>query len=275
MLEVELTTAPCAGGCGREVEFERTVMAGRPLGGAPTCEACVERIAREAEDAKQREVEARERGIRENRRRMILSLLDQAGASPWEHGKASFATFDPSDSGPEPLEAAKDFVRAVLEAEEYDAVPGLYLAGPTGCGKSHLATAIARSLMLHPRIDPGTVIFDPADVLVSRIRSLYGGRGDVDAFLRRRERARVWILDDLGREPPHPDVVGHLTMLISQRSNRGTVITGNLMPDEYEGRHPELGRIGSRLGPAYFRTVRVDGRDRRFDAPSRHLGVAQ
>lgn len=268
MLDVTEETHPCHAGCGAEITFQRTYLEGKPLGPPLTCDACLAK--REAEE-EQRRSEARsaaQREVRERRQKMILGLLDEAGASPWEHGRATLANFDPSEAGPEPLEAAKEFVRSVLTAEEYDPVPGLYLAGPTGCGKSHLATAIARALILDPRIDPGTIVFDPADVLVSRIRSLYGGKGDVDAFLRRREKARVWILDDLGREPPHPDVVGHLTMLISQRSNRGTVITGNLLPDQYEGRHPDLGRIGSRLGAAYFRTVKVDGRDRRFDAPT-------
>lgn len=256
---------PCRGECGRDVELRQVYVLGTWLPpNAPLCDACAEALEEQfAERQRENQEQARqqERARREAR---ILELLEKVGGSPWEHGRSTFENFDTSESGPSPLDAARRFVERVKIAGRYDPVPGVYFAGPTGAGKSHLAHAIARELLLTPEIDPSSVVFDPADVLVSRIRSLYGGRGDVDAFLRRREDAKVWILDDLGREPPHPDVVGHLTMLIAQRAKRGTVITGNLMPEEYEDRHPDLARIGSRLGPAYFRVERVEGSDRRW-----------
>lgn len=229
------------------------------------CEPCRDREAAEAEAQAAAEAKERKSKAREARKAKIHQLLHEAGASPWEHGNATLRNFDTSESGPEPVEACMEFVRAVRDADAYDPVQGLYLSGTTGAGKTHLAVGICRALLLEPSIRPESIVFDPADVLASGIRALYGGRGDVDAYLRRRERARVWILDDLGREPPHPDVIGHLTMLISQRGLRGTVITGNTPPTEYERRHPELARIGSRLGPSYFRTVQVRGRDRRHD----------
>lgn len=253
--------------CHEDFAFEQTRFGrGAWLPHPPKlCDGCVEDAQEEARQEEERAREERARERREERRQKIHELLDASGASPWEHGHCTLANFDDRESGAEPVEAAREFVGEVLAAGRYDPVRGLYLHGTTGSGKSHLATAVSRSLLLEPSIDPASVVFDPADVLASRIRSMYGGRGDVDGFLQRRERSRVWILDDMGREPPHPDVVGHLTMLISQRAMRPTVITGNLAPNEYEGRHPDLGRIGSRLGPAYFRTVKVTGRDRRFD----------
>lgn len=257
----------CPTGCGRRSDFDQVRVLGRwypPT--VPACEACEAERAGDAEDAERRQASEERSRVRKSREANIHQLLARAGASPWEHGSATLDDFDQAETGVGPITAAWLFVGNVLAAGKYDPVRGIYFAGPTGAGKSHLATAIARELLLDPMVDPDSIVFDPADVLVSRIRSLYGGKGDVDALLRRRENARVWILDDLGREPPHPDVIGHLTMLISQRSQRGTVITGNLMPEEYEARHADLARIGSRLGPAYFQTVRVEGRDRRFDS---------
>jgi hypothetical protein len=63
-------------------------------------------------------------------------------------------------------------------------------------------------------------------------------------------------------------------MIFTERAGRPTLVTSNDPPERLEERHREYFRLQSRLGTAYFRTVPVRGRDRRFDAPPQLLRVA-
>lgn len=208
----------------------------------------------------------------ENRRRMgiklqerILDNLKKAGVNVWDHHDASLDSFDSSECGPVPVEAARTFIAAVKAAGKYDQVRGLYLWGDTGAGKSHLAVSIARELLLDQDFG-GEVVYDHALRLIGRIQRTYSSDESADAVLDRRINAGVWILDDLGTENPSADVVRRLTEIFTERAMRPTVVTSNLDPAALEARHSELFRVSSRMGPRYFRTVEVKGRDRRHSS---------
>lgn len=229
------------------------------------CPACValqdqrEREQLEAEERRRAEASARKR------EEHILELLAEAGANPWEHGECTLASFDTSECGAAVTEAVIAFLGRTRSAGPYDPVQGLYLWGATGTGKSHLATAAFSALLRDPHFDPREIVFDNALDLITRIQDTYStGKSTLD-LIDRRINARVWILDDLGSEQASADVVRRLTLILTRRAMRPTLITGNFDPDTYESRADELFRIGSRLGPRYFDVIEVKGRDRRFD----------
>lgn len=239
----------------------------RPVTIQRVCAPCVEAERAEAEERQRREYEESRARRRQAREASILEILQRAGVNVWEHGRSTLGSYDASESGPGPVQAVREWLAEVRQAGQYDPVRGLYLFGGTGAGKTHLAVAAARELLLDPDFPADGVVFDHALRLITEIQDTYATRESTEQVLERRIKARVWILDDLGTEAPSDDVVRRLTLIFSERAGRPTLVTSNLAPDQLEGRHPELYRVASRLGPAYFRAVLVQGRDRRFDAP--------
>lgn len=229
------------------------------------CPGCVT-LARQAEEERAAEEERQRRDARrEQRSAAILDVLAEAGVNVWDHQHATLASYDAGESGDVPLAAARRFLQDVRDAAGYDQVRGLYLVGPTGAGKSHLAVAVARELLMDPDISTAEVVYDHALRLIGRIQRTYGSDERAEEVLQRRIDARLWILDDLGTEAPSADVVRRLTEIITERAMRPTIVTSNLHPGELEARNPEFFRVVSRFGPRYFRVVRVAGRDRRFE----------
>lgn len=257
------------GRCGAEFEAVGYRVFRSVVGMATTCAACQAAEEQEREEAARREEQERAERARRDREGRILDLLHRAGVNPWAHGRCTLDSYDASESGPGPLEAVREFLAATRAASGYDPVRGLYLLGDTGAGKTHLAVAAARDLLLDPEIPLGEVVFDYALSLISRIQDTYNTGESTDEILERRIKARVWILDDLGTEKPSDDVVRRLTMILAEREGRPTLVTANIGPDQLEARHPEFFRLASRFGPAVYRTVEVRGRDRRFDQPDR------
>lgn len=253
-------------GCKNVLSVPQVVLGGKVLFAdrAFYCTPCREERSRADEAFRQREEEAERERKLTTRYGRVLDLLQEAGVNVWDHGDATLDTFDAAESGPAPLEAVRAFIADVKAAEKYDQVRGLYLFGDTGTGKSHLAAAVARELVLDLNFSPSDVVFDHALRLIGKIQRTYNNEQSADEVLDRRIKARVWILDDLGTENPSADVVRRLTEIFTERAMRPTLVTSNLSPDRLESRHAEFYRISSRLGPRYFRTVEVKGRDRRF-----------
>ena len=151
-------------------------------------------------------------------------------------------------NAPEHHERAKYALqRTKAYAEEFGAeAKNLLLMGPTGLGKTHLSTALARRV-----IERG---FDVAyesvqDLLMDfeydRFKSGYGENS------KRAERylgCELLILDDLGTEQTNQFVITSLYHLINTRINQGksTVVSTNLIGDR-ELRERYGDRICSRL----------------------------
>lgn len=229
------------------------------------CDQCIDRSnAARAEEERQALAEAQERQ-RVRREEQVLELLERAGANPAEHRHATLASFDVSESGYRPVQMCQRFIAEAAGAGRYDEVKGLYLWGGTGTGKTHLAVATMRQMLLDVTWNPGAIVYDHAAELVARIQATYGGKGDSMELLERRFDARLWILDDLGTERASDDVARHLTLIFTRRALRPTIVTSNIPPEQMEKERPELQRVVSRLGQRYFRSAEVKGRDRRFD----------
>ncbi len=157
------------------------------------------------------------------------------------------------------LKVAREF------AESFGRGPSanLLLIGTTGTGKTHLSSAIARSI-----ISRGfDVLYDSAQNIVAafeddRFHSGYGEReSSADKYL----ECDLLILDDLGTEFVNQFTVSCLYNLINTRQNKGlsTIISTNLSAEELAGKYE--GRIYSRIVGCDYTVLFFRGRDHRVN----------
>ena len=138
----------------------------------------------------------------------------------------------------------------------------LLLIGPTGTGKTHISTAIAREL-IHQGYD---VIYDSTQNIISdfesdRFKSGYTkGENLSDKYL----ECTLLIIDDLGTEFSNQFTVATIYNLLNTRLNRGLapVISTNLSPDELASKYE--GRIYSRIIGSGCKVLVFDGKDMRL-----------
>jgi DNA replication protein DnaC len=112
----------------------------------------------------------------------------------------------------------------------------LVLQGVNGCGKTHLAAAIANQL----RREGKSVLFIVVADLLDYLRSTFNpeSRVSYDQFFERIKKTPVLILDDFGEQSATPWAQEKLYQLINYRYNArlATVITTCLSLDEIERR---------------------------------------
>jgi DNA replication protein DnaC len=171
-----------------------------------------------------------------------LAAVVRAGnmAALQEMTFASFQVDAPgnSDEGKRSLETAHDAARVFAERP----VGWLVLHGGFGCGKTHLAAAIANQ-----RLQAGaSALFVVVPDLLDHLRAAYAPGSD-DAFDERFEAVRetpLLVLDDLGTQAPTPWAGEKLFQLLNYRYNAQlpTVITTNVPLDDLDD------RLRSRLG---------------------------
>lgn len=139
---------------------------------------------------------------------------------------------------PEQQRQALREVRQHLQRYADDPTGGIYLAGPPGAGKSHLAAALALAVAARGR----AVSYASVPELLAFVRS---GFGDSTADDRVRALAGVYllVLDDLGAGKQSEWALDVLFRIVNERwrEERPTVVTSNLPLGEQEE------RIGSRL----------------------------
>lgn len=160
------------------------------------------------------------------------------------------------------LSLARDFAEHFTPGKE-----NLLLMGGTGLGKTHLSTAIARTVVergydvLYETV--GTVF---ADFEHDQFRAARGETPRAEKYL----NCDLLILDDLGTEFTNAFTVTCLYQIVNTRLTHGlsTVISTNLTPDELTGKYDE--RLTSRLLGAY-RVLQFKGRDIRFQKLAEEL----
>ena len=144
----------------------------------------------------------------------------------------TFETFLPEGHSPDPavralLRAAYESCRAFVEDPEKFQNKWLLITGSYGCGKTHLAAAIANHCLAH-----GTpVLFINTPDLLDHLRAGFAPDAD-GSYSDRFDELRsvsVLVLDDLGTESPTPWATEKLYQLLNYRYNAKmlTVITTN------------------------------------------------
>ena len=168
---------------------------------------------------------------RKRKRRQQLQEISNLGA----FASKRFNTFNPRIQG---LQEA--FQISVKFAKAPDG--WLLLVGPNGCGKTHLAAAIANDCL-----EAGAVVlFATVPDLLDHLRAAFAPESHevFDQLFARMREAEVLILDDLGTQQSSPWANEKLFQLLNHRYNSGfpTVITANR-----EGLRATDARIRSRL----------------------------
>ena len=181
--------------------------------------------------------------------------------------RQSFDNFDLERyrrSGDECYERMRvNLARAKSYAELFPMKRGnLLLIGTTGTGKTHISTAIAKSV-----IEAGySVLYDSAQNIISsyeddRFRS---GYGQAEHKSDKYTECDLLIIDDLGTEFVNSFTVSCLYNLLNTRQNRAlaTIISTNLSTKELTGRYED--RIYSRIIGSDYQILSFVGEDYRL-----------
>jgi DNA replication protein DnaC len=168
----------------------------------------------------------------------------RAGSSPPQselstlnlHGDQRFDTFNVRRSDLD-AEERSNLQDAVEVCREFAQTPHgwLILAGTYGCGKTHLAAAIANYQLEHAGYDVMLIVTPD---LLDHLRATYSPQSTV-SFDRRFEDIKtvpMLILDDLGTESASPWAREKLFQLLNYRYQAllPTVITTTTMPDQID-----------------------------------------
>jgi len=152
--------------------------------------------------------------------------------------KLAFSTFDFREKEDLPSDHVDSLKRAFEEAREFAEDPDgwLVLTGPYGCGKTHLAAAIANY-----RADQGHMpMFVVVPDLMDHLRATFGPRSTVtmDRLFEDVKKAPLLVLDDLGTQNMTPWAREKLYQLFNYRYNAElpTVITTPELKDEMDPR---------------------------------------
>ena len=151
--------------------------------------------------------------------------------------RLTFENLSPLGRSPNPAHQ-KNFSAAVEAARQFASQPEgwLVLSGPNGCGKTHLASAIAGRCVQAGQ----AVLFMVVPDLLDHLRSAYQPGSDLayDELFELVRSAPLLILDDLGVQSSTPWAQEKLFQLINHRYNGQlpTVFTTNLDPTEFDPR---------------------------------------
>ncbi len=207
--------------------------------------------------------------VRETRQAQIADLLNSSGIT--HLSQMTFDSFRPDGIGLNP-DRRKNLRQAYETARQFaqDARGWLLLKGGYGCGKSHLAAAIANERLARGE----SVLFVVVPDLLDHLRATFAptSRVTYDERFETVRSAPFLILDDLGAQSATAWATEKLFQLLNYRYNAQlpTVITMNRELEELEP------RIRSRLADATQCTiVTILAPDfRQGGTDSRDLGVS-
>jgi DNA replication protein DnaC len=130
---------------------------------------------------------------------------------------------------------------AFIAAKTFNPVrENLYLHGPCGVGKSHLAAIAARPFL------PNILTIQPLELLAATVGP---GRGDDRAAITRFSKIKVLVLDDAGTGTDSSKTVDRLYDVLNRRyqdAAGGLIVTSNLSLEDL-AKYLKDDRIPSRL----------------------------
>jgi|GEM_PF-1718392 len=189
--------------CGRPAAS--TIIGGR-VQFASQCQACIE-----AEIAAQEASEAAER-----RSRYEEAWCEETGIRPLFR-EASFDTYAPG-TNVKVLERCRTYAEGFAVGETSS---GLFLMGPIGTGKTHLAAAILRHLHLdwpatECRENPASMLVNVVELVGQIIAGWKRGEGETRLY-RHAKETQLLVLDDLGLETDAEWAARQLYELVNYR----------------------------------------------------------
>jgi len=136
----------------------------------------------------------------------------------------------------------------------------IYLAGPTGVGKTYLIRCMANEL-----IERGKVVKIVTAYAINQDFKEFA-KTQNDELLKKYTDCEILFIDDLGTEPLYRNVtLEYFYLIINERKMRKlpTIITSNLDMDDLKNRYEE--RITSRIADRETSiTLYLDGKDKRL-----------
>jgi DNA replication protein DnaC len=200
-------------------------------------------------------IRAREQRAQQQQARHTHAVLAHLAGALGRLAHARFDTFDPNRPLVELVWSGESFsigvqrqalAQALEDAQLYAEQAGgwLYVCGPCGAGKSHLAAAIANTVAMRGR----SVAYASVPDLLRFVRRGFGN-GAADERLDALTQIDVLILDDLGTEYLTAWAAEQLFVLLNARylSDRATVLTSNdrleALPTRLQSRIREQAQI--------------------------------
>lgn len=230
--------------CGSEVEVVSSPITSKAITYCPTC------YEREDRERKSRQMEALRKQLTE---RMEIYLRKRGVPRRFLNARIT------------------DFPVSWWKLKE--SAEGLFLAGPRGLGKTYLAVALMREMILatQPVYHEGSYkidlkrmpLFVTVPELLLEIRETFNGNQISEkAVIDKYSRVDVLVLDDLGAEKTSDWVLQTLYTIVDRRYREElrTIITSNLSIEEIEEKLND--RVASRV-VGMCRVCIIKGKDRR------------
>lgn len=198
------------------------------------CQEAVAEYEREKAEREAKEKAEREAKEADEMRQRVRRIIGDSGMNA-RFLRRTFGTFQPTRDNQKAFRVCKAYADAFREKlPKNNPEPGrngLFITGPKGTGKTHLAAAIANQLM-----QQGTAVICMTMIdLLDRIKQTYeqsrqyGGETSEGSVLSTYKTVPLLVIDDMGKEPATEWAVSKVYAIINARyeAYMPTIITTN------------------------------------------------